>query len=108
MGGHSAWKKRVSAGGLAKEGPGGAIARHRPRNGRKGEDLKLNRKGNIAGGNPKKQKHKKKKQEEEIMQATKKTSIKGAGGHRISYLFLASVVSILLAGVFYFFTVSRA
>lgn len=28
--------------------------RHRPHFGRKGEDLKLNRKGNIAGGNPKK------------------------------------------------------
>jgi hypothetical protein len=54
MGGHSAWRKRVAEGGLAKEGTGGAIARHRPRWGRKGKDLKLNRKGNIAGGNPKK------------------------------------------------------
>ena len=58
MGGHSAWKKRVAAGGLAKAGSAGAIARHRPRNGRKGKDLKLNRKGNIAGGNPKKKKNK--------------------------------------------------
>jgi hypothetical protein len=57
MGGHSAWKKRVKNGGLAK-GSGGAIARHRPRWGRKGEDRKLNRKGNIAGGNPKKKKTK--------------------------------------------------
>mmetsp|Transcript_5743 Transcript_5743/g.9061 ORF Transcript_5743/g.9061 Transcript_5743/m.9061 type:complete len:132 (-) Transcript_5743:621-1016(-) len=56
MGGHSAWRKRVAEGGLAKEGTGGAIARHRPRWGRKGEDLKLNKKGNIAGGNPKKKK----------------------------------------------------
>jgi hypothetical protein len=53
MGGHSAWRKRVAAGDPAK-GRGGAIARHRPHLGRKGEDLKLNRKGNIAGGNPKK------------------------------------------------------
>lgn len=56
MGGHSAWRKRVTDGGLAKEGTGGAIARHRPRMGRKGDDLKLNRKGNIGGGNPKKKK----------------------------------------------------
>ena len=55
MGGHAAWKKRVANGGLAK-GVGGAIARHRPRWGRKGDDLKLNRKGNIGGGNPKKKK----------------------------------------------------
>jgi hypothetical protein len=56
MGGHSAWRKRVAHGGLAKEGTGGAIARHRPRMGRRGDDLKLNKKGNIAGGNPKKKK----------------------------------------------------
>ncbi len=36
MGGHSAWRKRVKAGLLAKEGGGGAIARHRPRFGRMG------------------------------------------------------------------------
>ncbi|KAG7352191.1 hypothetical protein IV203_028964 [Nitzschia inconspicua] len=56
MGGHAAWRKRVAKGGLAKEGTGGAIARHRPRMGRRGEDIKLNKKGNIAGGNPKKKK----------------------------------------------------
>jgi hypothetical protein len=56
MGGHSAWRKRVAEGRLAKEGTGGAIARHRPRWGRKGKDLKLNRKGNRAGGNPKRTK----------------------------------------------------
>jgi hypothetical protein len=56
MGGHSAWRKRVAQGGLAKEGTGGAIARHRPRFGRRGEDIKLNMKGNLAGGNPKKKK----------------------------------------------------
>ena len=55
MGGHAAWRKRVAAGDLAK-GMGGAIMRHRPRFGRKKEDLILNRKGHIAGGNPKKKK----------------------------------------------------
>ena len=58
MGGNSAWKKRVANGELAK-GSGGAIARHRPRWGRKGKDLILNRKGHIGGGNPKKKKTKK-------------------------------------------------
>jgi hypothetical protein len=53
MGGNNAWRKRVANGELAK-GAGGAALRHRPRLGRRGEDLKLNRKGNIAGGNPKK------------------------------------------------------
>jgi hypothetical protein len=53
MGGNAAWRKRVAKGELAK-GAGGAALRHRPRMGRRGEDLKLNRKGNIAGGNPKK------------------------------------------------------
>eukprot|EP00522_Entomoneis_paludosa_P009978 CAMPEP_0172459532 /NCGR_PEP_ID=MMETSP1065-20121228/33043_1 /TAXON_ID=265537 /ORGANISM="Amphiprora paludosa, Strain CCMP125" /LENGTH=114 /DNA_ID=CAMNT_0013214247 /DNA_START=51 /DNA_END=395 /DNA_ORIENTATION=- len=56
-GGHSAWKKRVARGELAK-GSGGAIARHRPRLGRRGKDLILNRKGFIGGGNPKKIKKK--------------------------------------------------
>jgi hypothetical protein len=55
MGGHSAWKKRVSNGELAK-GYAGAICRHRPHLGRKGKDLIKNRKGYIGGGNPKKQK----------------------------------------------------
>lgn len=63
MGGHSAWRKRVEKGGLAK-GSGGAILRHRPRLGRKGkEQLALNRKGNLGGhGNPKKKSEKKKRQ----------------------------------------------
>jgi hypothetical protein len=55
MGGHSAWKKRVGNGELAK-GYAGAICRHRPHLGRKGKDLIKNRKGFIGGGNPKKQK----------------------------------------------------
>lgn len=54
MGGHAAWRKRVAAGGLAK-GSGGAALRHRPRLGRRGADLALNRLGNLGGhGNPKK------------------------------------------------------
>src|SRR5210317_391592 len=64
MGGHSAWRRRVARGELGIQS-GGAIARHRPRWGRKGEDLKLNRKGNIAGGNPKKMKKKRKNMEED-------------------------------------------
>lgn len=56
MGGHSAWRKRVASGGLAK-GAGGVALRHRPRLGRRGKDLALNRKGNLGGhGNPKKRK----------------------------------------------------
>jgi hypothetical protein len=54
MGGHSAWRKRVGNGELAK-GYAGAICRHRPHLGRKGKDLIKNRKGWIGGGNPKKQ-----------------------------------------------------
>mmetsp|Transcript_34283 Transcript_34283/g.48715 ORF Transcript_34283/g.48715 Transcript_34283/m.48715 type:complete len:110 (+) Transcript_34283:86-415(+) len=55
MGGHSAWRKRVARGELAK-GSGGAIIRHRPHLGRKGKDLIKNRKGHIGEGNPKKKK----------------------------------------------------
>jgi hypothetical protein len=55
MGGHSAWRKRVAAGGLMK-GSGGAALRHHPRLGRRGDDMILNRKGHIAGGNPKRKK----------------------------------------------------
>ena len=59
MGGHAAWRKRVAAGELAK-GSGGAALRHRPRLGRKGADLALNRLGNIGGhGNPKRKTTKK-------------------------------------------------
>lgn len=53
MGGHSAWRKRLARGELAKQSSG-AISRHRPHFGRKGKDLIKNRKGHIAGGNPKK------------------------------------------------------
>ena len=53
MGGHNAWRKRVKRGELAKQG-GGAICRHRPRLGRRGKDLILNRKGHILGGPNKK------------------------------------------------------
>mmetsp|Transcript_14521 Transcript_14521/g.17667 ORF Transcript_14521/g.17667 Transcript_14521/m.17667 type:complete len:127 (+) Transcript_14521:334-714(+) len=57
MGGHSAWRKRVKNGELAKQG-GGAICRHRPHLGRKGKEMKKNRKGNILGGPNKKKKNK--------------------------------------------------
>jgi hypothetical protein len=71
MGGHSAWRKRVAAGEPAK-GMGGAILRHRPHLGRQGKDLILNRKGHIAGGNPKKKKKKKnqKKNEQQMGSST--------------------------------------
>ena len=55
MGGHSAWRKRVKNGELAKQA-GGAICRHRPRLGRKGKDIEKNKKGNILGGPNKKKK----------------------------------------------------
>jgi hypothetical protein len=63
MGGHAAWRKRVEQGELAK-GSGGAILRHRPRLGRKGKDLILNRKGHIGGGNPKKKRKTTKRNED--------------------------------------------
>ncbi len=57
MGGHSAWRKRLKAGLLAK-GSGGAICRHRPHLGPKGkEEREQLRKGNINGG-PNKKKNK--------------------------------------------------
>jgi hypothetical protein len=59
MGGHSAWRKRIERGELAKQSSG-AICRHRPHFGRKGKDLVKNRKGNIGNGNPKKRKSNKK------------------------------------------------
>ena len=67
MGGHQAWRKRVARGELAK-GAGGAICRHRPRLGRRGADLILNRKGHIAGGNPKKKNKRKPPQQQQQQQ----------------------------------------
>ena len=65
MGGHAAWRKRVARGELAK-GAGGAALRHRPRWGRRGADLALNRKGNLGGhGNPKKNAKKRPRSKEE-------------------------------------------
>ena len=58
MGGHSAWRKRLKAGLLAK-GAGGAICRHRPHLGRKGKDIEKGKKGNIRGGPNKKKKNRK-------------------------------------------------
>ena len=57
MGGHSAWRKRLAAGELAKQS-GGAICRHRPHLGRKGKDREVERKGNIKGGPRKKKRNK--------------------------------------------------
>lgn len=60
MGGHSAWRKRVAEGRLAKEGTGGAIARHRPRFGRMGL-VRPSKKGGES--NPKKQSGRRKTQQ---------------------------------------------
>ena len=57
MGGHSAWRKRIKNGELAKQS-GGAICRHRPHLGRKGKDIEKNKRGNILGGPNKKKKKK--------------------------------------------------
>ena len=57
MGGHSAWRKRLANGELAKQS-GGAICRHRPHFGRKGKDREVERKGNINGGPRKKKRNK--------------------------------------------------
>ena len=68
MGGHAAWRKRVARGELAK-GAGGAALRHRPRWGRRGADLALNRKGNLGGhGNPKKKSKRGLGSKEEVLQ----------------------------------------
>ena len=100
MGGHSAWKKRVATGGIAK-GAGGAIARHRPRWGRKGEDLKLNRKGNIAGGNPKKTRTK--KTEKERSSASTKLvespNVKSILVKTLVFILMASVAAMIYAAL---------
>ena len=88
MGGHSAWRKRVARGETAK-GAGGAICRHRPHLGRKGKDLILNRKGHIAGGNPKKKKKTKSKDEVEAVDNSK--NIKSLAMAAISVLLVSSL-----------------
>lgn len=96
MGGHSAWRKRVAAGEPAK-GRGGAIARHRPHLGRKGGDLKLNRKGNIAGGNPKKSRSNNNKgilEEQEGNDAVRWKG-KGASDSDLKGIFLSSFLTVL-------------
>lgn len=94
MGGHAAWRKRIAAGEPAK-GRGGAIARHRPHLGRKGEDLKLNRKGNIAGGNPKKSKSTKAQTTEES------TGNVSDWKKRSTELFLRQIIMIVILVVFF-------
>lgn len=75
MGGNSAWRKRVAAGELAK-GSGGAALRHRPRLGRRGADLALNRLGNIGGrGNPKKLKKRAAASDDEVEVANTTSSL---------------------------------
>jgi hypothetical protein len=112
MGGHSAWRKRVAAGGLAKQGSAGAIARHRPHFGRKGEDLKLNRKGNIAGGNPKTKKFKQnqQKREAETLSQPSLVTIGSTTDRLIQILMIAAgfvVISSILAILHAFFSRKR-
>ena len=95
----------MEAGELAK-GRGGAIARHRPHLGRKGEDLKLNRKGNIAGGNPKKSKSKKSTMNLEnnniIAQATKATKTsRYLYLRKMILMALLALLSVSVSAIFY-------
>jgi hypothetical protein len=95
MGGHAAWRKRIAAGELAK-GSGGAALRHRPRLGRRGLELALNRLGNLGGhGNPKKKATKRK-----IAAKEKTTSLPIQYEYRrvcrIVVVFIISIILILL------------
>jgi preprotein translocase subunit Sss1 len=85
------------AGELAK-GRGGAIARHRPHFGRKGKDLKLNRKGNIAGGNPKKSNSKAGVQAEQRVLAGVKESKSYLELTRITLVAGMGILSLSLVG----------
>jgi hypothetical protein len=103
MGGHAAWRKRVAAGGLAK-GSGGAALRHRPRFGRRGADLALNRLGNIGGhGNPKKKKNKVRWDDESIRSTQNYASLSlfqgnfGVGTMIVSLLLLCVIAGINMA-----------
>jgi hypothetical protein len=98
MGGHSAWKKRVANGGLAK-GAGGAICRHRPRWGRKGKDLIKNRKGNIGEGNPKKRKFDKESRDV-VSESSEK--LKGLASVHVIAIVGIVVASLLLIGSVYY------
>lgn len=94
MGGHSAWRKRLERGELAKQSSG-AICRHRPHFGRKGKDLVKNRKGNIGGGNPKKSRRAKQgKQEYEL---NKPVSEEGNVLGALSSVILVAVFVVSLA-----------
>jgi hypothetical protein len=92
MGGHSAWRKRVARGELAK-GSGGAICRHRPHFGRKGKEREKERKGNIAGGNPKK---KEKSTEDEVPAKSN-----GNANHFLIIKIIMAIVIIYLAPALY-------
>lgn len=105
MGGHSAWRKRVANGELAK-GSGGAILRHHPRNGRKGKDLALNRKGNLGGhGNPKK----KKRQQSESRSIGPTTKSVKEGSSMIAQITMISLLMFpaVLGAIFHFWNLSK-
>lgn len=82
MGGHSAWRKRVANGELAKQG-GGAICRHRPRLGRRGKDIEKNKKGNIGGGPNKKKKKSNRKHHDQVDNGKGRTNVGNKRGDQI-------------------------
>lgn len=109
MGGHAAWRKRVAA-GLPSKGAGGAILRHRPHLGRKGKDLIKNRKGNIAGGNPKKKKKSRRSVEaddgDNVTAAIEIETKTTMADPRPSFLFLWTATTIIV-GVIVFYLVTQ-
>ena len=90
MGGHSAWRKRVAAGELAK-GSGGAICRHRPHLGRKGKDRAVERKGNINGG-PRKKKRNKAKLDRRLALSDPKEGEDQTTHHANFYVYFVTLV----------------
>ena len=90
MGGHSAWRKRVAAGELAK-GSGGAICRHRPHLGRKGKDREVERKGNINGG-PRKKKSNKAKLDRRLALSDPKEGEDQTTHHANFYVYFVTLV----------------
>ena len=98
MGGHSAWRKRVERGELAK-GSGGAIMRHRPHLGRKGKDLILNRKGHIGGGNPKKMKKTQESPQETVSNVESSIQYRGIQRKILWGILVAYFVSLVVAAL---------
>mmetsp|Transcript_21909 Transcript_21909/g.62855 ORF Transcript_21909/g.62855 Transcript_21909/m.62855 type:complete len:126 (-) Transcript_21909:244-621(-) len=95
MGGHSAWRKRVAAGELAKQS-GGAICRHRPHLGRRGKDREVERKGNINGG-PRKKKHNKSKVDQLSLSDPKEGEGEGGRTQHPIFPFVTLAFQILVA-----------